>query len=330
MGPMTRRRPLLVGGAVLALAGGLAGCGLFGSDGRAATTTPAPTTTTTTAPPVAGSEPPELIHPGAEPRQPLRVAYTEGDEAVVTFTSDLAVTQETKGRTQRLDSPPVTQTLTYTVGTTTSAGSKLTIRIDAIAAKGKGTDLTDEQLDALDDELAPLVGLEATATATPLGELEDLAFEAPDGLSDALAAQLDALEEQLPAIGPALPSEPVGVGASWRTVGTTNVGGAEVETTSTVTVTAIEDGLLSYTSTIETSAGPQDLAFGGLAGGTTARLASSDLRGTATGSLGLDRVAIALRTRLSGTQELTLTADGKTTELSQALEVAYAAATEAA
>lgn len=327
---MTRRRPLLAAGAALLLAGSLTSCSLFGSDGATATTTAPAPTTTTTAPPVAGTEPPELLDPGAEPRQPLRIAYAEGDEAVITFTSDLAVTQETDGRTQRLDSPPITQTLTYAVGAATDAGSALTIRIDAIAAKGKGTALTEEQLAALDEELAPLVGLEATAVATPLGELEDLAFDAPDGLSDSLAAQLDALEEQLPALGPALPSEPVGVGASWRTTSTTNVGGAEVETTSTVTVTAIEDGLLSYTSTITTSAEAQDLALAGLADGTTAQLASSDVQGTASGSMGLDRVALTLRTRLNGTQEITLTAQGEETALSQSLEVAYAATTDAA
>ncbi|MGN6693375.1 MAG: hypothetical protein ACTHN0_04295 [Aquihabitans sp.] len=328
---MTRRRTPLAVGALLVLAASLAGCGLFGSDESASTTTTTPpTTTTTTEPPVAGTDPPELLDPGAEPRQPLRVAYTEGDEAVITFTSDLAITQETEGRTQRLDSPPITQTLTYTVGATTDAGSELTIHIDAIAAKGKGTDLSQEQLDALDDELAPLVGLEATAVATPLGELEDLAFDAPDGLSESLTAQLDALEEQLPTIGPALPSEPVGVGASWRTTSTANVGGAEVQTTSTVKVTGIDGGLLSYTSAIETSAEPQDLAFDGLGKGTTATLRSSDLKGTATGSMGLDRVALTLRTRLEGAQEITLTSDGTDTALRQSLEVAYAAATDAA
>jgi hypothetical protein len=326
---MTRRRTLLAVGALSVLTASLTGCSLFGRDDAASTTTSTTTTTTTTEPPIAGTEPPELLDPGAEPRQPLRVAYTEGDEAVITFTSDLAVTQETKGRTQRLDSPPITQTLTYTVGTTTDAGSELAIRIDAIAAKGKGTDLTQEQLDALDHELEPLVGLEATALATPLGELEDLAFDPPEGLSDSLTAQLQALEEQLPAIGPALPSEPVGVGASWRTTSTTNVGGAEVQTTSTVKVTGIEGGLLSYTSTIETSAASQDLALDGLDKGTTARLESSDLEGTATGSMGLEEVALALRTRLTGTQEITLTSGGTATPLRQSLEVAYAAATDA-
>jgi hypothetical protein len=180
-----------------------------------------------------------VLDPGDEPRQALRVAYTQGDEAQITFTSDLQITQKNGKRTQRLNSPPISQTLTYTVGKVGDDGAELTIRIDAIAAKGKGTGLTQEELDALDEELQPMVGGEGTGLVTPLGELQEFAFDVPDGVSETVAAQLDALGDQIPALGPALPSDPVGVGASWRTTSTTSAGGAELETVSTVTVTAI-------------------------------------------------------------------------------------------
>ncbi len=328
MAAMIRRRASLLAAAAVLVTGPLTGCGLFGGDDAApATTAPAPTTTTTEAP-TAATEPPELLDPGAEPRQPLRVAYAEGDEAVVSFTSDLQISQDSPGRTQRIDSPPIAQTLRYEVGAVDDDGAELTIRIEAIGAKGKGTGLSDEQLADLDDELAPLVGLEATATATPLGELEDLAFDAPEDLSASLTAQLDALAQQLPALGPALPTEPVGVGASWRSTSTSRVAGAEVETVSTVTVTAIADGTVAYRTTIASTAAPQDLQLAGLADGTTARLTASDVTGSGTGSMGLDHVALTLRTRSSGTQAITLEAGGRRTDLSQTVEIAYVAATE--
>jgi hypothetical protein len=322
----TARVRVLAG--LLAAATALTGCGLFGGDDTAATTTaPTTSTSTTTAPPVAKTEPVEVLDAGAEPRQALRVAYTEGDKATVTFTSDFAVTQKSAGRTQRLDSPPIAQTLAYTVGRVTDDGAELTIRIEAIAAKGKGTGLTDEELRALDDELAPLVGVEATGTVTSLGELEDLSFDLPAGLSDAVKTQLTALESQLPTLGPALPSEPVGVGASWRSTSTSSAGGAEIETVTTFTATAIDEHHVAYTATIATSAAPQDVALSGLAKGTTARLTSSDLAGTTTGALGLDQVQMTLRTRLTGPQELTLTSAGGSTDLVQELEIASSATT---
>jgi hypothetical protein len=317
-----------VAAATILAAAGLAGCSLVGGSDPAPATTSTSSTTSTTEVPVARSQPPELLDPGSEPRQALRVAYTEGDEATITFTSDLEITQETPDRTQRIDSPPIAQTLAYTVGTVTDRGAELAIRIDAVAAKGKGTGLDDEELAALDAELAPLVGLEATALATPLGELEDLAFDRPEGLPEVLAEQLRALEDQLPALGPALPTEAVGVGASWRTTSTSTTGGAEVATTSTITVTAITEGLLEYRAEIRTSADPQPIDLAGLAEGTTARLESSDLTGSSTGTLGLDRLAVSLRTQVSGTQQLILDAGGTTTDLQQTIELAYAAATE--
>ena len=41
--------------------------------------------------------------------------------------------------------------------------------------------------------------------------------------------------------------------------------------------------------------------------------------------MGLDRIALTLRTRLRGTQEITLTDEAGATELNQALEIAYVA-----
>jgi hypothetical protein len=306
----------------------LAGCGLFGSDdGRPpSTTSTTSSTTTTTEAPVARSAAPEVLDPGDEPRQELRVAYQEGDEAQVTFTSDLQVTQESAGRTQRLDSPPIAQTLTYRVGEVGPEGAALTVSIDEVAARGKGTGLDEDAIDALDEELAPMVGVEGRGTVTPLGELVDFTFDVPDDAPDEVAAQLAALEDQVPALGPSLPAEPVGVGATWRTTSTSSVGGAEVGTTTTVTVTDLQGGTLAYTATIETSAEPQDIVLTGLPKGTTARLESSDLRGSSTGALGLDHVGLSLRTRIEGPQQLTLTSDGVAAPLRQHLQIAYVAA----
>lgn len=324
-GPATARSTrILVGVAFAAL---LSGCSLFGSDERSATTTAPTTSTSTTTAPVSRTEPVELLEAGAEPRQALRVTYTEDDTATITFTSDFQVTQKTEGRTQHLNSPPIAQTLAYTVGAVTDEGAELTIRIDAVAAKGKGTGLNDKELAALNAELAPMVGLEATGTVSPLGELEGLAFELPDAVPEALATQLRALETQLPSIGPALPSEPVGVGATWRSTSTSSAGGAEVETVTTFTATEIDEHHVAYTATVASSAQPQDVALTGLAEGTSARLTSSDLSGTATGSLGLDEVMLTLRTRLRGVQELTLTSDAGPTDLAQELELATSAST---
>ena len=77
--------------------------------------------------------------PARSPARQLRIAFTEGQTATVTFTSDLAVDQDTGARAQGIDSPPISQRLTYTVGAVTDAGADLTIEIADITVKAEGT-----------------------------------------------------------------------------------------------------------------------------------------------------------------------------------------------
>ncbi len=97
-----------------------------------------------------------------------------------------------------------------------------------------------------------------------------------------------------------------------------------------MTVTSIEAG--TAVSAHESSyilASPPRRSPGpdaGLAEGTTARLdVVVDLQGSGTGTLGLDRSALTLRTRVGGAQEIRLTDEAGTTELTQAVELAYVA-----
>ena len=323
---------LAAGALVTAALLATSSCGLFGSDDRhdaapSTTTTARPTTTTTVAP-VPHADPPRLLEAGAEPRQLLRVHYRSGEEATIVLTSDLAVTQTSRGRTQRLDSPPIQQTLTYTVGDVTDQGAALTIRIADVTVKAKGTGLSDDDVAALQKQLDPLVGLETTGTATPLGELEAVSFDEPAGLSAATTARLASLDEQIAALGPSLPVEPVGTGARWQTTSPTDSGGAKGTITTTVTATAIGEHQLAYRSTISVSAGAQDLHLQGVAAGTTARLLSSELSGTSKGTLGLDALGLSLRTTLSGSQKLTLTHAGGQTGLTQRIDLGYVARTD--
>ena len=323
------RRVLPVGAAAVVLAGALSGCSFFGGDEGAASPSTTRASTSTTAPPVAVSEPPTVLDAGAEPRQELRTAFTEGQTATVTFTSDLAVDQDTGARAQGVDSPPISQRLIYTVGAVTDAGADLTIEIADITVKAEGTDLTDAETSALQDELAPLIGTTGNGRVTPLGELEDLVFDLPAGTGTALATQLDTLDEQIAALGPALPAEAVGVGARWTTTSTSDAAGARTETVATYTVTSLDDGTLGYTATTTSSAPPQDLAVEGLPKGTTAALQSSELTGTTTGTLALDRPGFTLRTRISGPQVLVLTTAGTDTTVNQQVSLAYSASTSA-
>ena len=80
-----------------------------------------------------------MLDAGAEPRQELRTAFTEGQTATVTFTSDLAVDQDEPVPGRRASTARRSaRRLTYTVGAVTDAGAELTIEIADIAVKAEG------------------------------------------------------------------------------------------------------------------------------------------------------------------------------------------------
>ncbi|WP_426574740.1 hypothetical protein [Aquihabitans sp. McL0605] len=326
--PRSLARAVATAAAAVLLAAPLGACGLVGSDATA-TTTAAPTTTTE--PPVAVSDPPTILDPGTEPLLALRLHFTEGQEATISFTSDVAVDQGTTAGTptQGVDSPPINQTLTYTVGKVTSAGAQVTMRVTAVTVRSKGTGLTAKQVQALQQQLDPLVGIEGTGLVTPLGEFQDLAFDVPKGVDKATTARIQALDRQIMGLGPSLPAEPIGVGARWAVTATSDAGGAEIKTQTIYTATALTTAQVGYTATISTSAAPQDLELDGLPKGTTASLRSSALEGTSTGTLALTSPGFTLTTKVSGPQVIVLTSASGATTVTQEIRLAYSAATSA-
>ena len=330
--PGRRRRALARAGATAAvLAAALTGCGVFGqhsNDAAAAptstSTTSTSTTTSTTIAPPPETDPPQVLDPGQEPLRAVRLVLRKGQVSTISFTSDSRVDQDTGSRTQRLDSPPITQVLTYTVGAVTSEGAAVTVELTAIRVATEGTQVAAAAARALQKQLHALIGLTGTATITTLGELQHLTFDPPSTAGKALRARIAALEQQVGTLGPTLPVEPVGIGARWTATGTLTAGGVRTTSTATYTVTALSARSIAYTATLAATAEPQDLALQGLPKGTTARLESSTLTGSATGSLSLTSIGVTLRTRLSGPQHIVVVGPGGRTELVQQIQLAAA------
>ena len=82
--------------------------------------------------------------------------------------------------------------------------------------------------------------------------------------------------------------------------------GTAATATTTYTVTAIEDGAVSYDAEIELAIEPGDLDLDGLPEGTTARLVGSSGTGTATGTQRLDDLSLELSMQTESAQDLEL------------------------
>lgn len=300
------------------------GCGLFDDDGDAAGTSTTPPTTT-----VAPDPEPEVLEVGAAPRKELRLRFTAGDTTTVAIAFDLDVTQESAGTTQELDTPVVTETVRFTVdavepgaGPDGGPEAQVSFAFTAVSLDRAGTDLTEQEHAELTADLQGLVGLGGSGRLDDRGAFRDLAYELPDGLDPSVEASLRQFEDQLSSIALPLPTEPLGVGGRWRTTTTTTLAGVTLDQVTTYEVTALTDTGVAYAATTEQVAEEGDLDPATLADGSTARLLSSDVTGTGTGTMDLASLVATASTRLTGTQVVELAAEGgEPIRLTQQLDV---------
>lgn len=265
------------------------------------TSTPGTTAVATTAGP-------KLVDAGAAPRTVLLLRPREGTTTTVAVTTDLAVTQELSTGDRRVDPPPVTQTIAYRVGAGDDEGATVAFRVEDVTVATRGTDLTPAEVIELTDALKPIRGLEGRGRLAVDGRFADVELDVPSGLAAGVRAQLAALRDQLGALGPRLPAEAVGVGASWTTQDTTELAGVELQQTTTFEVTGIDDDMVTYRSTSTASGDRQPLRVDGLATGAGAELVSARLTGTATGSIDLTAPVGPLKSDVAGTQVIEISA----------------------
>jgi hypothetical protein len=221
-------------------AAGLVLAGCSGSDDQAEpspSTTAAPTTTTTV--PEADLR---VLDPGAEPRRELRYRLTEGSATLATFTTDLELEQERAGVRQRLDAPPVRQTLAHRVTSVDDDGvAQVESEVVALEVQADGTGLTVAEVDELQRQLAPLARTTGSVEVGLRGEV--LGVEAGDGSAtdDGTDDATDDLAAAALGLAPVLPEEPVGIGGRWEIATDVELGGRPAVVERTYTLTALDD-----------------------------------------------------------------------------------------
>lgn len=285
-------------------------CGLFdgGDEPTLTGTTLAPATTV----PAAATE---LLDAGREPRRVLRFAVKPGS-TTVDVVVDLDITQDS-GEPVVLDLPAIRQRLRLTTGAANADGSvPIDLEVEAASVDGASS-LPDRERDAVDAQLALIVGLRGSGRIDPQGRVEDFSYDAPDGLDGGLASVVEGLSDQVAALVAPVPAEPVGVGARWRATTNASVGGASVPVTTVFEITAIDGDDITYTSTSEGRADDLPLAPPGLSAGTTMHLVELRSTGRGAGRFSLASLAASADVRSETEQSMTLDGPDGSTPVSQ-------------
>ena len=194
-----------------------------------------------------------LIDAGNEPREVRTYNLAVGMSVETSMRLATTIDQEIDGITATSASTTVDQAFRFDVTDVLPEGFVVVSTFGDFRVKASDRS-TESALESVYDNL---VGVSTTQLVAPTGEIVAVArndeFEEFSEIANALAGA-----------APALPSDPIGVGALWTVVGTVEFQGVSVVQTSTFTLIAAEGPLLTVAIEVEQELGPGGLNIPGL------------------------------------------------------------------
>jgi hypothetical protein len=204
----------------------------------------------------------ELLDPGAEPRQVLRLDPDEGCESRARQRQGQSIDIEIDGQSQSVDQD-IEIDIVYRCQEITEDEISLEIEYeDARIASGEPS-----SEEVLRDALESMAGAVGKGTYDRRGSVLALTAPTPDlpGAAGAAAEEVsEGLQDEASRLSSPLPAEPVGVGARWTVSSEGTLSGLPYQQTSTFTITSIEGDVVVADTVVEQvfPPGPMDLASG--------------------------------------------------------------------
>lgn len=158
-----------------------------------------------------------VTNAGSEPLKVMEASPNVGDEAAL----DLRMTTDTSVRVDGQDAPsqpaaPMTLGIVFAVEEVTDDEIALAFSYDSVEVEGDDP--------SMQETLDSITSMSGTIRTTRTGAFVDGEIDT-DGLDASLAPMADQLEQQMADMTVPLPTEPVGQGAEWETVGSVESGG---------------------------------------------------------------------------------------------------------
>lgn len=196
----------------------------------------------------------QLVSPGAAPRRVLAYVLPKGTQTHLELAIDMTLDAGGRGGTL----PTVVMQLDVAVDDVL-ADHRMKLRTTIADASVR--DPSDSQVAAaIATPLEQIKGLAVTTTLAPDGKVSDAKLD-PGGkqLTPAAQQQYDALAGNLEDLALRLPTEPVGMGAKWRSSRQVHRGGLATTATATVEVTKLEGTHVGYAVAIDSSGPDQTI-----------------------------------------------------------------------
>lgn len=250
-----------------------------------------------------------LVDAGAEPREPLRLQLTAGQEQTVVMTIRMGVGMEVAGsRMPKTAVPPMEMTMALRVLEITAEGdirSEFNLEKFAVLPDPAVDPGVVEQLKAV---LGAMSKLSGTSTITPRGIVKSAQFNIPDDLDPQVRQTMESMRQQINQLSVPFPEEALGVGAEWTVTSHLEQQGMKLQQVVTWRLTERKGSVVKVTNGIQQIAPPQSIVAPGLPPGATVTLNRLASAGTGTTEADLTRPA-PLRSEMSLDNSIAMTTE---------------------
>lgn len=241
----------------------------------------------------------QLLNPGAEPRQELRLTPIPNTQQVMTITTNMEATSSVGDQSvPAFKAPTSVMKMEATVTQVDPNGD--------IHAQFSYTDadvvadptVPPELLNAMRSTLEQLVGFKGSFVTDNRGQIKSGNFVLPEGGDPMTRQLLEQVSNSLEQFSSPVPAEAIGIGAKWRVSSTINIAGMNLSQSAIYELVDLKDNVATLNVTIEQQANAQSITPPGLPPGASVTLKSLTSQGQGQVIMSLD-TALPSRADLS-------------------------------
>ncbi|MBD1815376.1 hypothetical protein [Microcoleus vaginatus] len=244
--------------------------------------------------PVPNSKTPqvELLNPGVEPRQQLRLkpAINVQETTVMTVKMDMDISAS--GQSSAAAKIPVSVMTFETKVTKIAPNGDIYYEFAYTNADivGDTRNTQPAALNAMRSALKNMVGVKGSFIMDNRGFHKGGDIILPEGADNNVKQMVRQMSNSIEQLASPLPAEAVGKGAKWRVSSSSDFSGINVKDIATYELASWQDGVASMNVSIEQQANPQNITSPQLPAGTTLTLKSFASQGRGAATMRLDRL----------------------------------------
>ncbi|MEG5136547.1 MULTISPECIES: hypothetical protein [unclassified Microcoleus] len=260
----------------------------------------------------------ELVNPGVEPRQQLRLKPSLGVKQTTTMIVKMEMEVSTAGSSTNVNKVP---TMVLTIETeATKIDANGDIHYDFSYANADITadtpNLPTAALDSMRSAVKKLVGLKGSFIMDSQGGNKGGSFTLPAEADNNFKQMVQNMSKSLHQLASPLPTEAVGKGAKWRISFPSNAGGMNVNQTAIYELIGLQDGVATLKTSVEQQANPQNLTLPQLPAGSTMAIKSFASQGQGEVIMRLDQLMpVRSVVSINSNSEMTIKVAGNPKEL---------------